>query len=1044
MLEPETFQKISDAIRGQKDYPPTEIQTPEGVHFDTITSRDVAETSSSGVAERSIAKPEGESRGGTEKIRDSRQPRPAGSAILDDIRSTGEKAKEKFIDSLAPVQSVLDEIGGVGEVIRDPKDGGDGYTDWRKSTDLVAAKEKANGRIEHEMRDLEHRVGEVEKDYTKAALKGQTEEQLTDDYNLYLSCKHAAERNGSIAKDRGDDKKAGYKAADYYQGMGQIEYGGKRVGLSENVANQILADLQAKYGAKLSHFEDAAQKAYKIAADDLKRRLDSGLLSQSDYDFYHNRVESGEWKHYVPLRTDRARLGIDASDMEMAGSRLHRNEFRKARGRGEGDAATAPFTDLILQAEQGIRKSIANEVANVEANVVDLAERRGLNSVTRTNPDGSTRTDYMFAEVVPGEDIGQHGKNHQFTFADGTTALSEGGSRLVEKHPEIHLFKRDGKLYAIRYNKGANGRGEAYAKAASGDNMGRWGSGLEWVPKFTHWMSAMRTQYSPEFTISNLFADNLEAAQALIGRYGFKDGLKKFGKALKTEWTGRKDLIAYLRDGKIQGRVGEAMLGGLLTKGGVASAGYEGTTKNIKSRVSEFMRKEKAWRDMSLGDYAKSAGKHIKDYISFANELAEYSTRMGIFTALRDSGVPINEAVKFARDATVNFNRKGTAMPYINGLYMFANASVQGAVRSVQAMTDARGKELIYTLVGIGVAKAVIDNVLGNDDEREKAGGRNARNLSEYDKKHNVGIPVGGGMQVVPFRFRGPYAAIPYLAQTAANVAMGVTKPEDGGLSLLRELGDQVTDIVGGNGVLNDKGEPDKSLIAQSLAPSIADPIIQWASGKNYKGEDIAKKSYDKTAPQSWNGKRSTSAFFTEPAKFLNSITGGSEFRKGWLDTAPENLQLITEFIFGGPGRDFVNTLSSARNVAQIAAGGTPERPLSQAPFLRRVIREYPENTSRYFDALDAYERDKAEFKKTTDIERRREMKKEKPYLFTGKSLLDGQIDKVKELTHLERGEVKSGNKWVEPKTPRSEAQKEKYRELRLKLQATILRQLKA
>jgi hypothetical protein len=108
---------------------------------------------------------------------------------------------------------------------------------------------------------------------------------------------------------------------------------------------------------------------------------------------------------------------------------------------------------------------------------------------------------------------------------------------------------------------------------------------------------------------------------------------------------------------------------------------------------------------------------------------------------------------------------------------------------------------------------------------------------------------------------------------------------------------------------------------------------------------------------------------------------------------------------------------------------------------MRDVTRNVPDNSRRYYDALEDYERDKAEFKKTTP-ERRKEMKADKPYLFVGKSLLDGQIERIKELTHLERGEVKVGQKWVEPKTPRTEEQKEKYRKLRLEMQARVLKRL--
>ena len=678
----------------------------------------------------------------------------------------------------------------------------------------------------------------------------------------------------------------------------------------------------------------------------------------------------------------------------------------------------------MLQTEQGIRGSVRNEVANVEANLVEHAQRQGI----------------PIAEIVPGDEI-RRGRTYSFTFADGETVDASGSMRLVENHPEIHLFKRDGKLYAIRYDKGANGRGLAFARAASGENMGRWGQGTEWIPRMTHWMSAMRTQYSPEFTVSNWLADHLEAAQALVGRYGLKEGGKAFAKTVASEIRNWKDLRAYLKDGTANGYIKEFVEGGGLTKGGVASEGFDAETQKIRSKIEQFRREQKQWREMSPADLAKSLGRNVTDFLSFANELAEYSTRTGLYTALRKQGVPKAEAIKFARDATVNFNRKGTAMPYINGLYMFANASVQGAVRSVQAMRDTHGKELVAALTAIGVAKAVIDNYLGNDDEREAAGGRNARNQSEYDKKHNVGVPIGGGRQIVPLRFRGPYAAVPYLAQTAANVAMGVISPEDGAKTLFRELGDQVTDLVGGNGIMNDRGELDGALIGQSIAPSVVDPFVQLATGKNYKGEEFRRKSFDKTTPASSNGKRSTASGYKMLAKGVNYLTGGNELRKGLADFAPEDYQLVLEFLGGAPMRDINNVASSVNNAVQLAAGGTPERTLSQIPFVRRVVREYPESTSRYYDALEDYERDKAEFKKTTP-ERRREMKSEKPYLFMGKSLLDGQIERIKELTHLERGEVKVGQKWMEPKTPRTEEQKEKYRKLRLEMQARVLKRL--
>lgn len=1006
--------------RNTTELPPVETQTPEGAQH-RLTPKDVSIASSSGVTENSVAKSSAESKGAnsennkgevststdTSVVRASRQPKPAGYKIMDDVQTKGEKFEEKFIDARTPIRNVQDEIGGVKEVF-DPRTG---YTDHKKSTDYVAAADKANGRVEYEIRDLQHKSDAISKDLANAALKGQSSAELEADFDLYLQCRHAAERNRTIA----ERNKVTYDP-DYYYGMGKVDRGGTKVGLSENVANDILAELARKYGS-LDKFDEAAKKVYEINRADIQRRVEAGRLTVQDANQYLYR-----WNNYVPLKTDMERLEPDAFNSSTA--TMRRNEFRKARGRANADIADSPLAASILQAEQGIRGSVKNETLNVLANLVRHAEAEGK----------------PIAEIVEGKDMPQ-GAGWTFEFGDGSKVVAGGEMKLAGNHPEIILFKEDGKLKAIRFDKGANGRGLAVAKSASGENMGKWGSGTEWIPRFTHWMSAMRTQYSPEFTVSNLLADHLEAYQALIGRYGIKGGTATFGKMVASEIQNAKDLKNYMKTGMMSRDVGEAVRGGLLTKGGVASEGFEGKEQSIRDRIEDFRRKERKWRDMSAADWAKSGWDNVRDYISFANEMAECSTRMGIFSALKKQGVPVKYAIKFARDATVNFNRKGTAMPYINGLYMFANASVQGAVRSAQAMTDVHGKELVALLTAVGVAKAVIDNYLGNDEDREKAGGRNARNLSEYDRKHNVGVPIPGfsDKQFVPLRFRGPYAAIPYLAQTAANVAMGNKSAKDGALTLVRELGDQVTDIVGGNGVMNDRGEFDGALAMQSIAPSVIDPFVQLASGKDYKGDERKARVFDKNAPVSSNGRRNTSEVYKAAAKGLNWLTGGNEFRKGLADIAPEDLQLVTEFLGGGPMRDVHNTVATAKNIAQAATGGTPERTLSQVPFLRRVVREYPENTSRYYDALDGYERDKAEYKKTVDLKSRGAMRKEKPYLSAGKGRVDVLQERIKDLSHLERGEIKSGQKWVERRTPPTESQKETFRRRRLELQAKVL-----
>ena len=899
------------------------------------------------------------------------------------------------------MRNVQDEIGGVedkidasGHTAAKTTFKEDGTVDALGSTDVYNAKDRENGYLEAGMRDIQSRTDKIDK---VLAANGITPEQ----FDRYLYAAHAEERNRTVAERNG-------REYDPTSGEGS--------GMSEVEAKKILSSPEVQ--RKRTAYEDAAKMVYDMNDANLRRRLESGRISQELYNLL-----TKQWKRYVPLRTDVENGENAAFNLSTAGFRS--SEFMTAEGRKEGNMADSPYAFARLQAEQGVRGSERNIVNTTFANLV-------RQSIAQGKPIG---------EITEGKDAGR-GVGWTFHFADGDRVQVGGSGKLAENRQDIVLFKEDGKLKAIRVNPGAEGRGLALAQAVTGENVKRWAKELAWLPKATRWLSAMRTQYSPEFIFTNSLADHLEAAQALVGRYGIGSGAALAAKAAMWEAKNLKSLRAYINGGAPTGYVKEAIDGGLLIKGGVASQGFAGEVEAIKSNYDRFVRDAKKLYRMNPKELGGFVWDGMKDLVSHANELVENSTRIGIYSALRERGVPVNEAVKFARDATVNFNRRGTMMPWFNGLYMFANASVQGAVRSFQAMGDRHGAQLVSLLVAAGVAKAVLDHYFGNDDEREKAGGRNARNMSEYEKKHILGIPVGGGKQIAALRMRGPYAAIPYLAQTFTNVALGETEAEDAMHTVFREMTDQASDLVSGNGVVNDKGGLDAALVGQTLAPSLADPLVQLWTGKDYKGDWRTAKSYDQDKPLSSNGKRNTAEAYKIAAQSLNWLTGGNENRKGMIDVAPEDLQLVVEFLGGGIGRDIHNVAATTKNVAQIAAGETPERTLSQTPLLRTLLREYPESTARYYDAIDEYSRDKYEIKKARTAKEIMAVAKGKPYLSRSKTPLDERIERVKELTHLERGERKIRNRWVKVESV-SDAQRETYRKMRLKLQAAILMALR-
>ena len=846
-----------------------------------------------------------------------------------------------------------------------------GITD--KNESAYYAKDRAFGKNEHELTVLQKQEVEpiVEKIHKSGGDLGL--------FSAYLYARHAGERNAVLKAEKGVDNGSGMNDAQ----------------------TKTIFDAVDRLGLRAA-FEDAAKDVWAMNRKYLQRRVDSGRMTQAEAKFLMDR-----YQHYVPLRTDMTNEELDIFNSTTGGWK--RNETMTAEGRKS--AADDPLAFSIVQNEQAIRASNANEV-----------RRRWAGVVRRSKGE--------LGEIVDGVNKGT--AKWAFTFGDGETVETGSPMKLASERDDIILFKENGQLKAIKMKPGEHGRGLDLARAVTDKDVAQFNRHLDWIPRATRWMSAMRTQYVPTFIIRNLKADNLEvmlnalSERGLRGENGKSGGVAFFGKFLKNEFSVAKGVREYFKTGKSSDRyVQEAVENGLLTGGGMAAEGFTETARRLSDTLQALRERPKL-----LGGTLKAA----KDTISLLNSCAEYNTRIGVYKTLREEGMSVADAVSYARDVTVNFNRKGYLTPYTNAAFMFSNAAIQGMGRAFKSMGSEHGKGVIAGLFMVGVAQALLDDWLGHDDEKAKSGGADSRNMTEYDKEHSLGVALPTGHRVKT-GIRNPWALPMYAGRKTVELIKGVTSGEQAMKDLANAVGNFVSEPVGGNGFGS------KAEFLQTIAPTIIDPFVQWGTGKDYRGQDRLKKSFDKTAPQSWNGKERTPDAYKLIAQGLNALTGGNEFRKGWVDSAPEDWQLLAESVFGGVLTDLNNVVKAGGHAVDVARGKPAAQIARDIPFVRDTFTNLPENSNRYYAALEDYERDKAEFKKTTP-ERRKEMKADKPYLFIGKSLLDRQIETVREYMHRERGEVKDGRKWVKPKTPRTEEQKEAWHKKRLALQARILERL--
>lgn len=141
---------------------------------------------------------------------------------------------------------------------------------------------------------------------------------------------------------------------------------------------------------------------------------------------------------------------------------------------------------------------------------------------------------------------------------------------------------------------------------------------------------------------------------------------------------------------------------------------------------------------------------------------------------MRDDHGGVEDAASYARDATVNFNRRGYLMPYLNAAFMFSNASIQGLGRAFKSMRSDCGKRTVALLFLVGLVQSLLDHYLGRDEEREEKGLSSARNLSEHEKQSSLGVPLPGGLRLKT-QIRNPWALPMYAGRKAGELITGWT-----------------------------------------------------------------------------------------------------------------------------------------------------------------------------------------------------------------------------------------------------------------------------
>jgi hypothetical protein len=335
----------------------------------------------------------------------------------------------------------------------------------------------------------------------------------------------------------------------------------------------------------------------------------------------------------------------------------------------------------------------------------------------------------------------------------------------------------------------------------------------------------------------------------------------------------------------------------------------------------------KSWTDKAAQSKWLHLGRLTREY----NDIAENMSRLSTYILAQEMlGKSKNAAAAMAKEVTTNFETKGIWGPHLNGLYMFANAGIQGTRRVLQAMGH---KEVVRFLSRSWIAAMFWDSLnrmWGGEDED---GVPYWDKLPEYTRRNHMVFMIPGT--------EGDHIAIPlpwvyswiwsHGQSTGALITQNMGPGEylmeniTGSLDAANPLGTSVTDFSGG-------------AAAEMMSPSLTDPLVQLINNREWNGRPIWPAAYGGRKPFSERFWPDASSVSRSTTRWLNSLTTGDEFEPGWLSISPEVLDHLGNFLMIGPFNELLR-LSKA-NLIDGMSDGEQDVLIRNVPLVRRFWRK--------------------------------------------------------------------------------------------------------
>ncbi|MBP3350219.1 MAG: hypothetical protein J6L03_06310 [Bacteroidaceae bacterium] len=742
---------------------------------------------------------------------------------------------------------------------------------------------------------------------------------------------------------------------------------GKRMVLNDN-ARIALNKLNKEYADAI----DAVPMPGKNG--NWQRLIDTGWLTEEDVNSLHR-----YYMYYMPLKGHAELTAEDIVDYE---NKTPRNLSKIKAVEGHSHLAKDPFNQLILDTHGAIQNAEQNRWRTHLYNILTnnpnssqyVVEQRFYKIETKS--DGSKEyVPYGKVETINGAQVFIPGRPTAEELANGTAVSYNNRFTRAEVDIPIRNDQRmehsvtvmvDGEAYTMFFYD------KRIADAINGTNIKRpsdiWKQ-LDKLQALNRLYAGLKTSLNPTFTlISNLPRDWMGMVSNNFIEHGFAHAVTSFIYRLRATRAG--DVQAALRkyqDGK------------LLT---MADA-----TSDVERYVVEFFNNGGSVNITQLPDYNTAKVELMDDLNTYMRtgempkgsawargfnnmaERVELAPRLATYIASRTLGRNISQSINDAKEATVNFDRKGSWSGIMGMFQLFYNAAAQ-SVRKQIGLARRHPVRFALTYATIGflsplnsiMASYISSLLLGDDDDFEDICRKYFAINPELRRRYFI-ILIGDDYIRIPMEVNYlPYVTLgdvianwrlnpnyrPNVLKDTLDIASAILDTFLPSM-IAQPIGFMFDAIT----AKNDQERAQALIAAFGSAFNripILEPLGQSMANYNFMGGTLFDRPFDKNSqePAYLRARQYTQPVWVWASHLLNDITGGNEVHAGWLNIAPEQIENVMT-VFGGYGEYAENIISLGIETVSILSGEKPDTEVFKKSF-PLLSRLYGGNTQERYD----------------------------------------------------------------------------------------------